>query len=305
MKMKRKHTNIKEPMQDRVLQVINTVILLLLLVIIAYPLYFVIIASVSSPKAVNAGQVLLIPKGINFIGFEKILNHKGLIQGAVNTVINTVVATTMNVFLTMLGAYALSVRFPGRGIITKLITFTMFFNAGMVPNYLLMKSLNLLDTRWALILPGLISVYNLIVTRTFIESNIPRELSEAAQLDGCGHTRFFFSVVWPLSGSIIAIITLFYASGHWDNYMNSVLYIQDRSLFPLQMVMREILIQNQLAAKDMAMSIDDLDTIASLQHAADSMKYALIILTTMPMMIAYPFVQKYFIKGVMIGSVKG
>ena len=233
------------------------------------------------------------------------LEHKDVINGAKNTIIVTVVATSMNVFLTMLGAYATSIKFPGKGIVMKLITFTMFFGAGMIPNYLLMQGLGLLDTRWALILPGMISVYNLTVTRTFIKGNIPNELREAAQLDGCGHFRFFFSIVWPLCGSIIAIITLFYASGHWNSYMSAVLYIRDRSLFPLQMIMREILISNQIQAKDMALNAADLEMMASLQEAADSMKYALIIITTAPMMVAYPFVQKYFVKGVTLGSVKG
>lgn len=307
--MKKKNPNqinnhIAEPRQDRIIQVINTVILLLLVVVLAYPLYFVVIASISNPSAVNAGEVLLLPKDLMFVGYEKILAHKDIINGAKNTLINTVIATSLNVFLTMLGAYATSIKFPGRSTIMKLITFTMFFSAGMIPNYLLMKSLNLLDTRWALILPGMISVYNMTVARTFIQSNIPHELREAAQLDGCGHFRFFFSIVWPLSGSIIAIITLFYASGHWNSYMNAVLYIRDRSLYPLQMVMREILIQNKITADDM-MNASDLEMIASLQHTADSMKYALIILTTAPMMVAYPFVQKYFVKGVTLGSVKG
>ncbi len=304
--MKKEKTNhIAEPRQDRIVQVINTVILLLLAVILVYPLYFVIIASISNPSAVNAGEVLLLPKDLMVAGYKKILEHKDVINGAKNTIINTVIATTLNVFLTMLGAYATSVKFPGRSIVMKLITFTMFFNAGMIPNYLLMRSLNLLNTRWALILPGMISVYNLTVTRTFVQSNIPYELREAAQLDGCGHFRFFFSIVWPLCGSIIAIITLFYASGHWNSYMNAVLYIKDRTLYPLQMVMREILIMNKMSANDMTLNSDDLEMMASLQHTADSMKYALIILTTAPMMIAYPFVQKYFVKGVMLGSVKG
>ena len=304
--MKKKNPNqIAVPRQDKFVQGINTIVLLLLLIILAYPMYFVIIASISNPSAVNAGEVLLWPKDVIFSGYKRILQNKDVISGAKNTLINTVVATSLNVFLTMLGAYATSVKFPGRSLVMKLITFTMFFSAGMIPNYLLMRSLKLLDNRWALILPGMISVYNLTVTRTFIQSNIPSELREAAQLDGCGHFRFFFSIVWPLCGSIIAIITLFYASGHWNSYMSAVIYIRDRSLYPLQMIMREILILNQQQAEDMMMNSDDLEMMASLQHAADSMKYALIIVTTAPMMIAYPFVQKYFVKGVMLGSVKG
>lgn len=304
--MKKKNPNkIAELKQDRVLHVINTIMLLLLCVIIAYPLYFVIIASISDPDAVSAGKVLLWPKDIQFLGFKKILSNKDFLTGVKNTLIVTVTGTTMAVFLTMLGAYATSVQFPGKGIVMKLITFTMFFSAGMIPMYLLMRSLKLLDTRWAMILPGLISVYNMTVTRTFIRSNIPNELREAASIDGCGHFRYFFSVVWPLSGSIIAILALFYASSYWNSYMNAVLYIKDRNLYPLQMIMREILILNKVSAEEMQMSTSELEVLNTLQKTADSMKYALIIITTVPMMIAYPFVQKHFVKGMTLGSVKG
>ena len=194
---------------------------------------------------------------------------------------------------------------PGRRHITFLITFTMFFSGGMIPNYILMQKLDLLDTRLVMILPGLVSAYNLIIARTFIEANIPVELYEAAEMDGCSRTRFLFAIVWPLSRTVVAIIALFYASTHWNGYMNAVLYIRDRNKFPLQMVMREILIQNKAAASEMMMSATDLATAANLQEVADLMKYSLIIVTTIPMMIVYPFVQKHFVKGVMIGSVKG
>lgn len=305
-KMKKKNPNkIAEPMQDKVLHVINTLCLILLGVIVAYPLYFVIIASISDPDAVNAGKVLLWPQDLTFLGFKKILSNRDIIRGAGNTLIVTVSGTVMAVFLTMLGAYATSVKFPGKGIVMKLITFTMFFSAGMIPMYLLMRSLKLLDTLWALILPGLISVYNMTVTRTFIRANIPNELREAAEIDGCGHFRYFFSVVWPLSGSIIAILALFYASSYWNSYMGAVLYIKDRDLYPLQMIMREILILNKVSAEEMQMSTSELEIMNTLQKTADSMKYALIIITTVPMMIAYPFVQKHFVKGMTLGSVKG
>lgn len=289
----------------RVVETVNTVILIVFGLIIAYPLYFVIIASISSPSAVNAGEVMLWPKDINFLGYKKILSNKDVISGAVNTVFYTATATLLNVFITMLGAYAISVRFPGRKIMVKMITFTMFFSGGMIPSYLLMRDLNLLDTYLVMIINGMVSAYNLFVARTFIESNIPNELFEAAEMDGCNRTRFFFKIVWPLSGTIIAILALFYASGHWNSYMNGVLYLRDRSKFPLQMILREILIQNQISTSEMMMSSTDLLVVANQQEVADLMKYALIIVTIVPMMVAYPFLQKYFVKGVMIGSVKG
>ena len=302
--MKKKTNQIAIPRQDRIFGVINTIILAVLLVVIAYPLYFVVIASISNPDAVNAGKVLLLPKDVYLGGYQKVLSNQNIIQGAKNTVLYTLLGTSMNVFVTMMGAYAVSVRFPGRRLVMSIITFTMFFSGGMIPTYLVIKSLGLLDTTMVMILPGLISVYNLIITRTFIESNIPREMFEAAQIDGCNHTRFLFSIVWPLSGSIAAVIALYYGVGHWNSYMNGILYLRDRSRFPLQLVLREILILNQVSASEM-FSTSDLDVMANLQRVADSMKYSLIIITTVPMMIVYPFVQRFFVKGVMIGSVKG
>ena len=302
--MKKKSQGIMQPKQDRIFAVVDTILLALLFIIIAYPLYFVVIASISNPDLVNAGKVLLVPKDISFIGFKKVLSNANIQTGALNTVIYMIGGTILNVFFTVLGAYALSVRFPGRKAVMSFMTFTMFFSGGMIPTYLVMKSLGLLDTRWVMMIPGLISVYNLIITRTFIEYNISHEMFEAAQIDGCNHTRFLFRIVWPLSGSIIAVIALYYGVGHWNSYMDGILYLRNRKLFPLQLVLREILILNQVSAAEM-MSTSDLEAMDNLQRVADTMKYALIIITTVPMMVIYPFVQKFFVKGVMIGSVKG
>lgn len=305
LKKKKNPNKIAEPMSDKVLQVINTICLVFLGILVAYPLYFVVIASFSDPDAVNMGKTMLWPKDPQFIGFKKLLLKKDFWMGVYNTIIVVVVSTVLSVFLNMMGAYATSVKFPGRGLIMKFIVITMFISAGMIPMYLLMRSLKLTDTRWAMIIPGLVSVYHMTIARTSIRSNVPNELREAAEIDGCGHFRYFFSVVWPLSGAIIAILVLYVASGRWNAYMGAVLYIRNRSLYPMQMIMRELLILNQVSAEEMQLSPQEAETIHNLQMAADTMKYAMIIITTAPIMAFYPLVQKHFIRGVTLGSVKG
>ena len=305
LKKKKNPNKIAEPLSDKILQVINTLCLVFLGILVAYPLYFVVVAAFSDPAAVSKGQTMLWPKGWQVIGFKKVLTKKDFWVGVYNTLIYVVVGTSLSVFLNMLGAYATSVNFPGKGVIMKFIVITMFISAGMIPMYLLMRSLKLTNTRWAMIIPGLISVYNMTIARTSIRSNVPQELREAAEIDGCGHFRYFFNVVWPLSGSIIAILVLFVASGKWNAYMGAVLYIKDRALYPMQMIMREILILNQVSAEEMQLSPTEAEMIGNLQLAADTMKYALIIITTVPIMCCYPFVQKHFIRGMTLGSVKG
>ena len=305
LKKKKNPNKIAEPMSDKILQVINTLCLVFLGILVAYPLYFVVVAAFSDPAEVSKGQTMLWPKGWQVIGFKKVLTKKDFWVGLYNTLIYVVVGTSLSVFLNMLGAYATSVNFPGKGVIMKFIVITMFISAGMIPMYLLMRSLKLTNTRWAMIIPGLISVYHMTIARTSIRSNVPQELREAAEIDGCGHFRYFFNVVWPLSGSIIAILVLFIASGKWNAYMGAVLYIKDRNLYPMQMIMREILILNQVSAEEMELSPSEAEMIGNLQMAADTMKYALIIITTVPIMCCYPFVQKHFIRGMTLGSVKG
>ena len=297
-------SHIRDSRGDRIFYAVNTISLTLLLLIVAYPLYFVVIASISDISFVNAGEVVLWPKGISFVGYEKVLSHAGVRTGAFNTLFYTLAGTAINLCLTMAGAYALTVYFPGRGFINFLFAFTMFFSGGMIPSYFVIRSLGMLDTIWAMLLPGAVSMYNLIIARTFISSTIPAELFEAAQIDGCGKIRFFLSVVVPLSVTLIAILTLFCAVSHWNSYFNAILYINERKLYPLQLILREILVQNQVAANEIK-NVTDIEGQAALQKIADSMKYSLIIISTLPILVVYPFLQKYFVKGVMIGSVKG
>ncbi|MEK4853755.1 carbohydrate ABC transporter permease [Paenibacillus sp. FSL H7-0756] len=290
---------------DRLYTLVVAVISIAAFIMVAYPLYFIIIASVSNSTMVNQGQVILWPKDINLYGYEQIFKDTRIWQGYKNTIIYTVLGTLLNLLVTLPAAYALSQRkFRARRFIMPLFVITMYFGGGMIPTYLLIRDLNLLNTPWVMIVNGAISVYNLIITRTFFETAIPEELQEAATLDGCSHFRYFISVVVPLSKAVISVITLYYVVGHWNDFFNALLYINTDSLQPLQIVLRNILLSNQAFAGG-AGSGAGAGAGSYAQQFADQIKYAVIIVSTVPVLIIYPFIQKYFEKGVMIGAVKG
>jgi len=287
---------------DKIFYVVVNVILVLVTLIVLYPLVYVLSASFSSGKALLAGKVWLYPVDVSLEGYREVFKNQNIWIGYGNTIFYTVVATTLNVFFTMVAAYPLSRRnLPGKGAIMMIFTFTMFFNGGMIPNYMLMKNLHLINTRAVMIIPGLISVYNLIIARTFIQSSIPYELYEACQVDGASHTRFFFQMVLPLSKAVLAVLALYYAVGHWNAYFNALLYLSDRSKYPLQLFLREILVSNTLSE---ATGVDP-ELLAAKQGMSDLLKYCLIVVATVPILCVYPFIQKYFATGVMIGSIKG
>ena len=298
--MKMKKTGIRVSPADRIFDILNYVFLTLCLLIVAYPLYFIVIASVSDPTAVYAGKVILWPARFTLEGYQRILDYESFFTGYRNTVIYTVVGTTVNVLITIPGAYALSRKdLVGRNIFMMGVTFTMIFSGGLIPTYLLVISLNLYNTMWALILPVAVSAWNLIVARTFFQQTIPDELLEAATLDGAGNTQFFLRVVLPLSKSIIAVMVLFYAVNHWNSYFNALIYLKSAEKYPLQLVLRNILFENSLG--DM---VEDASTLALQQRLGDLIKYG-IIASSLPLLILYPFLQRFFIQGVMIGAVKG
>ena len=201
----------------------------------------------------------------------------------------------------MVTGYALSIKFPGRRVINFLITFTMFFGGGIIPTYFVIRDLGLLNSFWVMILPGAISAYNLILTRSYIEQSIPEEMYEAASIDGCNRFNYFLKIVLPLSGVLISIMTLFYAVGHWNSYFSAMMYIDDPNLYPLQLVLREILVNNNIHVEDMI----DPEEIERAEMLRESLKYSLIVVGSLPVLILYPFLQKYFVKGIMIGSIKG
>lgn len=286
---------------DHVFDFMNYVILTICFLLVAYPLYFIVIASISDPVDVNAGRVIFYPMKVTMDGYKRILEYKSFFTGYRNTLNYTVVGTLVNMVLTVPAAYALSRKdLVGRNAFMMMIAFTMIFSAGLIPTYLHIQALNLIDTKWALILPGAVSTWNLIVARTFFQQTIPDDLLEAAQLDGATNAQFFVQIVLPLSKSILAVLVLFYAVGHWNSYQNALYYITSDDKRPLQLVLRSILFENTMG--DM---VEDAANLAAQQRLGDLIKYGIIIASSLPLLILYPFLQRYFIQGVMIGAVKG
>ncbi len=290
--------------QDKRFYYINTAILLFLLLIVLYPLYFVVIASISDPSLVGTGQVILWPQGITFEGYKRIIEYDMIWTGYRNTIIYTILGTLLNITVTVLAGYALSRKdLIGRGFLLKLFTFTMFFSGGLIPSYLVVQELNLVNNPLVLIILGAVSVWNLLICKTFFQSTIPPELFEAASIDGCGNGRFFVQMVLPLSKAIIAVMVVYYAVGHWNSFFNALIYINDRDYMPLQLVLREILTSQQHMMQEMNDGM--LEDMTENTMIAESIKYGIIIVSSLPIMMVYPFAQKYFVKGVMIGSLKG
>lgn len=293
---------VKKGKSDLIFDIVNYLVLGFVFLIVFYPLYFVFIASISNPALANSGQVWFYPKDITLTGYEQIFKDDSIITGYINSFKITILGVIINLLFTIPAAYALSRQnLTGRKIFMLMIVFTMFFNGGMIPTYLLVNDLHLYNTIWSLVLPGAIVPFNLIIARTFFESTIPGELIEAAKIDGCDEFKTFFSIVLPLSGSLIAIMILFYGVAHWNSYFNALIYIRSKDLQPLQLVLRNILILNQVS-QDM---LGDVIQAAKKMEAAAQIQYGAIIISSLPLLILYPFLQKYFVKGAMIGAVKG
>lgn len=289
-------------LSDKVFFLGSGTVLTIFFILVLYPCIFVLSSSFSSGTAVRAGKVILFPVDFSLEGYKTVFKTSTVWSGFMNSLIYTAVGTIINLTITMICAYCMSrTDLKGRNIFMMFFTFTMFFSGGMIPNYLLIDNLGIINTRWALLLPGAMSVYNMIVARTFIMSNIPVELLEAAQMDGCSDIRYFTSVVLPLSKAILAVQLLFYGVGHWNAYFNALIYLNDRELFPLTLFLREILALGNIDPT----AIDDPELVAKIEEYAATLRYSLIVVSMIPVMLVYPFVQKHFVKGVMIGSVKG
>ena len=281
----KKVNGISRSRADKAFDIMDYVLLTIAFLLVAYPLYFVIIASVSDPIAVYEGRVVLYPIKPTLEGYARIFSYESLFVGYKNTILYTLVGTAINVVLTVTAGYALSRKeLVGRNVMMMGVMFTMIFSGGMIPTYLLVRQLGLYNTMWALILPGAVSTWNLIVCRTFFQQTIPDELREAADLDGCGDVAFFLRVVLPLSSSIIAVMVLFYAVSHWNSYYNALIYLSSTSKYPLQLVLRNILIVNTM--DDM---VNDVATQAAQQRMGDLIKYGMIIVSSLPLLILYPF----------------
>ena len=293
----------RESTGDRIFNIVNYVLLALVMLVVAYPLYYVLVASFSDPYEVYAGRTFLIPQGFTLAGYERIFKDDAIVTGYINNLYYTVVGTIISVILTLLAAYPLSKKtLPGRRGIMTFMILTMYFNGGLIPTYLVVRGLGLFNSIWALVLPCAISVYNIIITRTFFETNIPDALVEAASIDGSNHFRTFLTIVLPLSTPIIAVMVVFYAVGYWNDWFRALIYLSDSSKSPLQLVLRKILIQNQASTN----MLDNIDAnYAEKQRVTEMIKFSSIVVASVPMLIIYPFVQKYFSKGIMIGAVKG
>ena len=278
------------------------VLLTFVLIIIAFPLIYLVSASFSSPQAVISGRVWLLPVDFTIKGYEAIFKDSSIIRGFLNSLYITVVGTGLNILMTVMMAYPISrKKFYGRKAFTMFMMITMFFGGGLVPTFLLINHLHMYNTFWAVMVPGCVGITNVIICRTYFESSIPEELYESASLDGCDDFGFLIRIVLPLSKPVLAVLVLYYAVGHWNSYFNEMIYLEDKVKYPLQVVLRQILIMSQVADEMML----DFSAAEQAQGMADLLKYSTIVVSSLPMLILYPFIQKYFVKGVMIGSVKG
>lgn len=295
--MKNKPSNkLREPAGDRAFLAASYALCALILLLVAYPLYFVLIASLSDPDAVNRGEVLLFPARMSWQAYAAVFREARIWSGYGNTILYTGLNVAFSLGLVLPAAYALSRRdFPGRGPLLVFFLIAMYFNGGMVPTYLLVNGLGLTNTLWAMVLPSCVNVFHLIIAKTYFETSIPAELREAAELDGCTDFQFFLRIVLPLSKAIVSVVGVYVAVAVWNSYMNALMYLTREELQPLQVVLRNILLVSQVTSGQSA----------ALARESEMMKYALIVVTTIPILCVYPFVQKYFEKGVMIGSVKG
>ena len=289
-------------LNDKIFYIIVNTILTILFVLVLYPCIYVLSASFSSGSAVQAGKVLLFPVDITLEGYLTVFDTASVWIGFRNSVFYTIVCTLINVSMTLTTAYCLSRKdVVGRNFIMLLFTFTMFFSGGIIPSYMLIRSLGMLNTVWSILIPTAIGAYYLIIARTFIQNSIPEELLEASMMDGCSDLMYYIKIVLPLSKAIIAVLVLYYGVTNWNDYFNPMIYLNDRNLYPLTIYLREILLASQI---DPA-TIDDPELQMRMAEMAAIIKYALIVVSMIPVMLIYPFVQKHFVQGVMIGSVKG
>ncbi|WP_114855971.1 carbohydrate ABC transporter permease [Brachybacterium sp. YJGR34] len=295
---------IKDPRSDRILNVVLVVLLVLFTLTIVYPFVYIVSASLSTPAAVSSGEMWLWPVGFSLDAYQAVLDYPAITRGFLNSILYSGAAMLIGTAVTVMGGYALSrADLVGRNFFTLVFVLTMMFSGGMIPTYLVVRDLGMLNTIWAMIIPTAVSVWQLIVTRTFFQTTIPHELLECSRIDGASDMRFFAQIVMPLSKPIIAVNLLLYGVATWNAYFNGLIYLTDEELYPLQLVMRNILLENAFDPSDMANA--DPERIAAMQQLADKLKYALIIIASVPPLIAYPFVQKHFVKGMMIGSLKG
>lgn len=295
----------QDPFADKIFHILNWTFLIIVMLLILFPLMNVVSSSLSDPWALGSGRVRLLPVGFSLEAYRALFNQRTLMTGFYNTIFYTITGTTLNVIVTVMCAYPLSRDdLPGRKLVMFYFTFTMLFSGGMIPTYLLIHSLGLLNTRWVMILPGAMSIFNMIVARTFFMNSIPKELTEAAEIDGASDFKLIGRVILPLSKPILAVLVLFYAQGHWNAFFAGFIYLTDPSLFNLQVVLRNF-ITNIAAMLDAGVEAGGIAEAQEIALFQEVVRYAVIVFTSIPIILVYPFAQKYFIRGVMIGSIKG
>lgn len=289
---------------DQAFNIIAFAILTFVLIVVFYPLYFLVIASISSPDAIYSGTVTLLPQQVTFEGYERIFADPSIFTGYRNSAIYTVLGTLISVTLTLTAGYALSRKdLVGRNLFMVFFVVTMFFDGGLIPRYLIVRDLGWINKIWALIIPNAVGVFNLIIARTFFELTIPDELREAASIDGASNIQFFLQIVLPLSTPIVAVMVLIYAVGNWNSFFDALIYITNEDLYPLQLVLRNILTQSDVTAN--AAMLSGVTSYADQQRVTELIKYGMIIVASLPLIVLYPFLQRYFVKGMLIGAVKG
>lgn len=304
MRKQASSSTIKRSYTDKIFDIVNLIVMIILLLIFVWPLWFVVIASFSDPNEVWNGNVLLLPKGFTLLAYEALGDYSMIWRGYANTIFYTVVGTIVNLIMTVCAAYPLSRKdFVPRNFFMFMFMLTMYFSGGLIPTYLIVSDVGLINTPWAMIIPGACSIYNVIITRTYFINSIPSSLQEAAELDGANSFQFLVKIILPLSKPIIAVIALYYAVGHWNDFYTALLYINDQDLLPLQSWLRDLLMSNKMSLNNMQ-GLDAAAAEARMQ-LSQTLKYSVIIVSTVPVLCVYPFIQKYFVKGVMIGSVKG
>jgi len=292
--------------QDKVFVGFIYVGLIFALLITLYPLIFILSASVSAPHYVNSGEMWLWPRGFTLEGYHLIFGNEALWQGYFNTIWYTILGTSINLIVTIPVAYALSrPEFYGKNVLMTFFLITMFVGGGLIPTFLLIRDLGMLNTVWALVIPGATSVFNIVMTRTFFQTNIPRELEEAAIMDGCSDFAMFFKIIIPLSLPIIAVMALFFGVGHWNSWFSALIYLDDRARFPLQLILRELLVMQDMFSMPETIDAATAEFMFSRQQLSQVIRYGVMVVSTLPIIMVYPFLQKYFVKGVMIGSLKG
>ena len=292
-------------LDDRIFDAVSLTICVIMLILVVYPLWYVIICSFSDPNSVTSGQVTIFPVGFTLEGYDTILDYEPIWIGYRNTILYTFVGTAFNLLLTLPCAYALSrPDFKGRNLITMLFTFTMFFSGGTIPTYLVMKTIGAMDTIWAMILPFAVNVMNLIIARTYFQNSVPYEIQEASMIDGCSNTKLFCRIVLPLSMPMVAVIMLYYMVTHWNVYFRALLYLSDPDKYPLQLYLRNILLFDQMLDL-MEGDAEAIEAMTRRLQLRASIKYGIVVVSSLPVLIIYPLLQKYFAKGIMVGAVKG